>query len=151
MDDAKSVAHGQSSAATETKAVLMIGDDPEVKNELSHLLVPEGWTIHESRDPEEAIALVEEYPIDLVVTSRATSGKEDVELLRRIRRMKAHTRVIILTDESTPEDVIASMREHAFGYLSKRFSEETLADTIRRVLETPAWDDGIEVISATPQ
>ena len=151
MDDAKSVANGQSSAVTETKAVLMIGDDPDVKNELSQLLVPEGWTIHESRDSEEALALVEEYPIDLVVTSRATSGKEDVELLRRIRRMKAHTRVIILTDESTPEDVIVSMREHAFGYLSKRFSEETLADTIRRVLETPAWDDGIEVISATPQ
>ena len=39
----------------------------------------------------------------------------------------------------------------AFGYLSKSFSQETLADTIRRVLETPAWDDGIEVISATPQ
>jgi DNA-binding response OmpR family regulator len=151
MDDAKSVANGQSWAATETKAVLMIGDDPDVKNELSQLLVPEGWTIHESRNPEEALALVEEYPIDLVVTSRATSGKEDVELLRQIRRMKAHTRVIILTDESTPEDVIASMREHAFGYLSKGFSQETLADTIRRVLETPAWDDGIEVISATPQ
>lgn len=151
MDDAKSAANRPSATATETKAVLMIGDDPDVKNELSQLLVPEGWTIHKSRDPEEALALVEEYPIDLVVTSRATSGKEDVELLRRIRRMKAHTRVIILTDESTPEDVIASMREHAFGYLSKRFSEETLADTIHRVLETPAWDDGIEVISATPQ
>ena len=151
MDDTRSAASGESAAATETKAVLMIGKDPDVKGELSQLLMPEGWTIHESRDPEEALALVEEYPIDLVVTSRATSGKEDVELLRRIRRANAHTRVIILTDESTPEDVIASMREHAFGYLSKRFSEESLADTIRHVLETPAWDDGIEVMSATPQ
>jgi anti-sigma regulatory factor (Ser/Thr protein kinase)/ActR/RegA family two-component response regulator len=151
MDDAKSVARTEWAATTQAKAVLMIGKDPDVKNELSQLLAPEGWTIHESRDPEEALALVEEYPIDLVVTSRATSGKEDVELLRRIRRVKSHTRVIILTDESTPEDAIASMREHAFGYLAKRFSEETLADTLRHVLETPAWDDGIEVMSATPQ
>jgi anti-sigma regulatory factor (Ser/Thr protein kinase)/CheY-like chemotaxis protein len=151
MDDAKSAVSGEPSAITEAKAALMIGEDPEVKNELSQLLLPEGWTIHGSHDHEEALALVEEYPIDLVITSRATSGKEDVELLRRIRRVKSHTRVIILTDESTPEDVIASMREHAFGYLSKRFSEETLADTIHHVLETPAWDDGIEVISATPQ
>ena len=151
MNKAKSAASEQSLAATESKAVLMIGSDPDVKNELSQLLLPEGWTIHESRDPEEALALVEEYPIDLVVTSRGTSGKQDVELLRRIRRVKAHTRVIILTDESTPEDAIASMKEHAFGYLSKRYSEESLADTIRHVLETPAWDDGIEVMSATPQ
>jgi hypothetical protein len=42
--------------------------------------------------------------------------------LRRLRSIKPHTRVIIVTDESTPEDVIASMREHAFGYLSKGFS-----------------------------
>src|SRR6516225_8938430 len=151
MNDTKSAASKDPAVTTETKAVLLIGEDPDVKDEISQLLVPEGWTVHQSRDHEEALALVEEYPIDLVVTSRATSGKEDVELLRRIRRANAHTRVIILTDESTPEDVIASMREHAFGYLSKRFSEESLADTIRHVLETPAWDDGIEVMSATPQ
>ena len=151
MNDTKSAASKGPAVTTETKAVLLIGEDPDVKNEISQLLLPEGWTVHQSRDHEEALALVEEYPIDLVVTSRGTSGKEDVELLRRIRRVNAHTRVIILTDDSTPQDVIASMREHAFGYLSKRFSEETLADTIRHVMETPAWDDGIEVISATPQ
>ena len=151
MDDVKRAARAPSPVTGETKAVLMIGKDPDVENELSQLLTPEGWTIHTSRDPEEALALVEEYPIDLVVTSRVTSGKDDVQLLRRIRRVKAHTRVIILTDESTPEDVIASMKEHAFGYLSKRFSEDTLAETVRHALETPAWDDGIEVISATPQ
>ena len=68
----------------------------------------------------------------------------------RLRRVRPHTRIIILTDHSTPADVIASMREHAFGYLSKGFSVETLAETVRTVLETPAWDDGIEVMSATP-
>ena len=151
MEDTRTAASKDPAATPETKAVLLIGDDADVKKEVAELLAPEGWSMHQSRDHEEALALVEEYPIDLVVTSRATSGKEDVELLRRIRRVKAHTRVIILTDDSTPEDVIASMRGHAFGYLSKRFSEETLADTIRRALETPAWDDGIEVISATPQ
>ena len=151
MDDAKSAASEVSPATIETKSVLLIGDDPDVKDELSQLLSPQGWLMHQTRDHEEALALVEEYPIDLVVTSRATSGKEDVELLRQIRRVRAHTKVIILTDDSTPEDAIASMREHAFGFLSKRFSAESLADTVQRVLETPAWDDGIEVISATPQ
>jgi len=151
MNDPKSVTDQKSASTAESKAALLIGDDTDVKEELSQILIPEGWTMHQTRDHEEALALVEEFPIDLVVTSRATSGKDDVELLRRIRRVKAHTRVIILTDESTPEDVIASMRGHAFGYLSKRFSAETLAETVHNLLESPAWDDGIEVVSATPQ
>ena len=58
--------------------------------------------------------------------------------------------MIILTDESTPEDVIASMREHAFGYLSKGFTPDALANTVRAVLDTPDWTDGIELVSATP-
>ena len=96
------------------------------------------------------MALAKSRPFDLIVTSRQTSGNQDVEFLRRLRRVRPHTRIIILTDDSTPEDVIASMREHAFGYLSKGFSIDSLAETVRTVLETPAWDDGIEIMSATP-
>src|SRR5271169_4809946 len=113
MNEAKSAAHKEFEQTDESKSALLIGEDQEVKSALTLILTPEGWTLHHCRDHEEALALVEEYPFDLVITSRATSGKEDVELLRRIRRVKSHTKVIILTDESTPEDVISSMREHA--------------------------------------
>jgi DNA-binding response OmpR family regulator len=141
----------ESAPVEEARAALLIGDDPEVKSALSAILAPEGWTLEQSSDLAEAWVLAAKHSFDLIVTSRKTSGKEDVEFLCRIRRIKPHTRVIILTDESTPEDVIASMRQHAFGYLSKGFSAESLADTVRNVLDAPAWDDGIEIISATPQ
>src|SRR5208283_4035383 len=59
--------------------------------------------------------------------------------------------MIILADDSSPADVIASMREHAFGYLSKSFSMESLNETVQMALDSPVWDDGIEVVSATPQ
>jgi anti-sigma regulatory factor (Ser/Thr protein kinase) len=56
-----------------------------------------------------------------------------------------------LTDESTPSDVIASMRERAFSYFSKPFSMNALAAMIRMAVEEPCWDDGIDVLSATPE
>jgi DNA-binding NarL/FixJ family response regulator/anti-sigma regulatory factor (Ser/Thr protein kinase) len=151
MSDAKRAAAKDPTSVQETHSALLIGDDPEVKSELSTILASRGWTLEQSSDQNEALAMAAKHPYDLIVTSRKTSGKEDVEFLCRIRRIKPHTRVIILTDESTPEDVIASMRQHAFGYLSKGFSAESLADTVRNVLDAPAWDDGIEIISATPQ
>lgn len=150
MNDAQSVASKEQAATDASKSALLIGDDPEVRSALMLMLTPEGWTLDQSPNQQEALALAKEHPFDLIVTGRATSGKDDVEFLRRMRRVKPHTKVIILTDESTPEDVIASMREHAFGYLSKGFSEEALAETVRQVLDTPAWDDGIEIMSATP-
>ena len=151
MNDAKMSTLNESVPTLASKTALLIGDDPEVRSALSMILAHDGWALEESGDQMEALALAEKHPFDLIVTGRKTSGKEDVEFLRRIRRVKPHTRVIILTDESTPQDVIASMREHAFGFLSKGFSAEALADTVQNVLDTPAWDDGIEILSATPQ
>ncbi len=150
MTDTKSLTTQDTNPCKATKNALLIGDDDEVKAALTSVLGPQGWSLAHSSDQDEAYALAQARPFELIVTSRRTSGKEDVAFLRKLRRVRPHTHVIILTDESTPEDVIASMREHAFGYLSKGFSTDNLADTVRTVMETPCWDDGIEIISATP-
>ena len=150
MDETKTAAANHHEAPISSKVALLIGDDPDVQAALSGVLAPEGWSLEVSGTLHDALILARLRSFDLIVTSRQTSGKEDVEFLRRLRCSRAHTRIIILTDDSTPGDVIASMREHAFGYLSKGFSIETLAETVRTVLETPTWDDGIEIMSATP-
>jgi len=141
------------SRATETHALgiaLLVGGDQEVKSALSRVLNPEGWEMEEVPNLEDAMAAARARRINLVVTSPSSSGKEDVEFLRRLRRASPGTRVIILTDDSTPQDVIASMREHAFGYLSKSLTEDALAQTVQAALDTPDWTDGIEIVSATP-
>jgi DNA-binding response OmpR family regulator len=150
MNDPKPALSEAPGTMFKSRTALLIGDDPEVKSALSVVLAPEGWALEESGNLDEALALAKSRPFDLIVTSRQTSGNQDVEFLRRLRRVRPHTRIIILTDDSTPEDVIASMREHAFGFLSKGFSIDSLAETVRTVLETPTWDDGIEIMSATP-
>ena len=151
MDDTKTLTSDDPKPSVNSKTALLIGDDPEVQAALSIILAPEGWTLEQSGNLDDALALAKSRRFDLIVTSRKTSGDQDVEFLRRLRRVRPHTRIIILTDDSTPTNVIASMREHAFGYLSKGFSIETLAETVRTVLETPTWDDGIEIMSATPK
>jgi DNA-binding NarL/FixJ family response regulator len=128
----------------------VVDTDPRVDAVLKLTLVPDSWKIQHAPDNITALAMAEERPCDLILTSEKTSGKEDVELLRKIRRVRPHTRLIILTDETTPADVVASMRERAFSYFSKPFSLESLADMVRLAAEGPCWDDGIEVLAATP-
>jgi anti-sigma regulatory factor (Ser/Thr protein kinase)/CheY-like chemotaxis protein len=131
-------------------SALLVGGDPDMRSALSMVLTPEGWTLVEVPELSAAVEAIRTHAFDLVVTNRDSSGEEDVKFLRRVRRISPHARVIIVTDESKPEDVIASMREHAFGYLSRGLSVEALAQTVRAVLDTPTWTDGIEIVSATP-
>ncbi len=135
---------------TSKKMALVVDPDPQTSVMLSSILTPADWAMVVARDNRDVLGLVKIRPYDLIITGERTPGREDVELLQEIRRVHPHTRLIILTDDSTPEDVIASMREHAFGYFSKPFSLDSLAETVRMVTDAPCWDDGIEVLSATP-
>jgi anti-sigma regulatory factor (Ser/Thr protein kinase)/ActR/RegA family two-component response regulator len=133
------------------RTVLMVGGDLQIEARLREILVPGAWAIQHATDNAEALVLAQRKGFDLILTSEQTSGREDIELLRKIRCIRPHTRLIILADESTPADVITSMREHAFSYFSKPFSPDALAVMIQLAIEEPCWDDGIEVISATPE
>lgn len=133
------------------KHALVVGADQQVHGLLLSALKPASWAITSVPDNLAALTVSRAKAFDLIVTSDNTSGREDIELLRQIRRVRPHTRLIILASESTPEDVITSMRERAFSYFSKPFSLQTLAEMISLATEGPCWDDGIEVVSGTPQ
>jgi anti-sigma regulatory factor (Ser/Thr protein kinase)/CheY-like chemotaxis protein len=130
------------------RSALVVGPEPDFAATVATIL-PD-WKIERARDNVAALTLIESRAFDLVLTGESTSGRADVELLRRIRLVRPHTRLIILTNESTPTDVIASMREHAFSYFSKPLCWSSIAEMVRLAAEGPCWDDGIEVLSATP-
>jgi anti-sigma regulatory factor (Ser/Thr protein kinase)/ActR/RegA family two-component response regulator len=128
----------------------VVDADPQVKAILGAALDARHWSIQHASDNFAALAIAESENCEFVLTAEKTSGKEDVELLRRLRRVRPHTRMIILTAETTPTDVLDSMRAHAFSYFSRPLPYELLAYMIQLAAEGPSWDDGIEVLSATP-
>lgn len=130
------------------KRVLVIAcSDPLVMDAVSEVL--SGWKLECAQDNAEALSLIEKSAFDLVITDESTPGSEDVDLLRKIRLAHPHTRLIILTDESTPADVIAAIRGRAFSYFSKPFSKSSLEEMLRLAADSPAWDDGIELLQGT--
>jgi anti-sigma regulatory factor (Ser/Thr protein kinase)/ActR/RegA family two-component response regulator len=136
---------------TQLKFALIVDADPEVGSALCSVLKSEEWNIVHAPDNRSVLKFVEDKPFDLIVTGTESSGKEDIDLLRKIRRVRPHVRLIILTDESTPADVLTAIRERAFSYFSKPFSTVSLAEIVRCATTEPPWDDGIELVSATPE
>lgn len=137
-------------APAQRKTVLLVHPDREVDELLNQIADAEGWNLQRAADNRIALSLAEASPYDLIITGQKTSGREDVDLLRKIRSVRPHVRMIILAAESTPEDVIASLRFNAFSYFRPPFDRVLLVDMIHQAVSEPCWDDGIEVISATP-
>jgi anti-sigma regulatory factor (Ser/Thr protein kinase)/ActR/RegA family two-component response regulator len=133
------------------RTALLVGGDPQIEERLKSSLESKAWAIQHVKDNAAALLVALRKTFDLIITSEKTTGKEDIELLRKMRRIRPHTRLIILADESTPADVITSMRQHAFSYFSRPFSLDALGVMIQHAIDEPCWDDGIDVVSATPE
>jgi CheY-like chemotaxis protein len=132
------------------RLALLVEGDPEIEAVLRKMLEPQGWEILLTPDHTSALEQVKLRHFSLIVTAGHTSGADDVKLLRRMRNFHPHTRMIIVTDESTPQDALDSMREGAFSYFAKPFSLESFEGMVALAMNSPCWDDGIEVASATP-
>ncbi len=133
------------------RSALIVDAVSQVSAALCGVLSREEWNIVHASDNRSALRLVEARPFDLIITGTGSTGKEDIDLLRRIRRVRPHVRLIILADESTPADVVAAIRERAFSYFSTPFSTASFAEMVRSASTAPIWDDGIEIVSATPE
>jgi DNA-binding NarL/FixJ family response regulator/anti-sigma regulatory factor (Ser/Thr protein kinase) len=141
---------GLASALAPQRTALVVASGDDIDDLIAEVLAGEGWKIRLVADNEQVLSLAKDNPFDLIITGRKTRALEDLELLHKIRRSRPHVRLIILSDEGTPADVISAMRQGAFAYFSAPFEVFGLAAMIREAIAAPCWDDGIEIVSATP-
>jgi CheY-like chemotaxis protein/anti-sigma regulatory factor (Ser/Thr protein kinase) len=135
---------------TSAKTILVVDDDPDVHHLLKALLASVTDHIDDAYDGLEGLTRVEERPYDLVLTDVRMPKMDGLELLRRVREVRPETRVVVMTAENTPANIIGSIREQAFSYFSKPFSPPALVEMVTNALTAPEWRDDIEVLSAKP-
>jgi anti-sigma regulatory factor (Ser/Thr protein kinase)/ActR/RegA family two-component response regulator len=134
---------------SQRKTALVVGADDSVAAAVKKVLP--SWDIARAENNRAALERLRARGYDLVLTGGETSARQDVELLRQIRLVRPHVRLIIITSQSTPGDVIAAMRERAFSYFSEPYSMDAFEQMVLLATTGPVWDEGIEVLSATPQ
>src|SRR5882762_50914 len=78
------------------RAVLLVGGDSHIEEQLRAILEPGLWTLQHATDNAAALMMAVGKTFDLILTSEKTSGREDIELLRKLRRIRPHTRTTIL-------------------------------------------------------
>ena len=134
----------------ERRRVLLI-ESPAASNEpLAELFDPTLWAVSYANDNESAIQMAKTEAFDLILTSSSTTCAEDTVVLQRLRNVRPHTRVIILTEEWLPGDILKAIENHAFSYFTLPLAKSSLRKLIDQALKEPVWDDGIEMIQGSP-
>jgi DNA-binding NarL/FixJ family response regulator len=82
----------------------------------------------------EAIALVEQHPVDAVLMDLRMPEMDGIEATRIIRAQCPGVQVVVLTTYADDESVLAALSAGAVGYLTK----DAGRDDIRRALEAAA-------------
>src|SRR5215207_7323249 len=113
--------------------VLVVDDEPIVREVVVRYLQHEGYTTLEADDGDKARIVLEAERPDLVVLDVMLPGTDGLELCRWIRA-KSELPVILLTARGEEADRIVGLELGADDYVTKPFSPRELAARVRRVL-----------------
>ncbi len=113
--------------------VLIVDDEPIVREVVVRYLVRDGHTTLEADDGERARLLLEQQTPDLVVLDVMLPGVDGLELCRWIRS-RSDLPVILLTARGEEADRIVGLELGADDYVTKPFSPRELAARVRTVL-----------------
>ena len=116
--------------------VLVIEDDPDIRELLSFSLLKEGWAVVMSGDGESGLESLLEADPDCVVLDIMLPGMDGLDVLRTIKAEPSHRRlpVILTTAKGEDSDVVAGLELGAEDYLVKPYSPKVLAARIRAAL-----------------
>jgi DNA-binding response OmpR family regulator len=124
-------------AGTGTTRVLVVDDEPTVREVVVGYLRRDGHQVSEAADGPTALELLEREPPDLVVLDMMLPGVNGLDILRRIRS-QGDMPVIMLTARSEETDRVAGLELGADDYVVKPFSPRELAARVNGVLRRAA-------------
>ena len=116
------------------KTILVVEDELSIRTFVSLNLRRKMYRILEAASGEEALRLLKENEIDLVLLDLMLPGIDGFQVCQEIRSQYANTGIIILTARAREEEKIRGLVEGADDYLTKPFSMAELEARILSLL-----------------
>lgn len=120
-DQAFSYSQCHEAAAAPGKRILLVEDSPSMRNFERKILEAAGYSVHMTRDGQEAWERLQGEPFDAVVSDIEMPHLSGLELTRRLRGLARYREVpvILVTSLSSDSDRHAGLEAGASAYLSK--------------------------------
>jgi two-component system NtrC family response regulator len=117
------------------ETILVVDDEKNYLLVMANLLSEEGYETLTAENGQDALEIIQENELNLVLTDMKMPVMDGIELLSRVHRLEPELPVIVMTAYGTVEKAVQAMKIGAFDYITKPFQNEELMLTIRKALE----------------
>ncbi|MCQ1576423.1 MULTISPECIES: response regulator transcription factor [Streptomyces] len=128
-----------SPAEDDPQRILIVDDEPAVREALRRSLAFEGYGTQVAVDGYDALAMAEAYAPDLIVLDIQMPRMDGLTAARRIRATGSTTPILMLTARDTVGDRVTGLDAGADDYLVKPFELDELFARIRALLRRSSY------------
>ncbi len=119
-----------------TRSILVVDDDPVMREMVAELLDEAGYRTVLAETAEVALAALDDAPdFGCVLSDVQMPGMSGLELLGALRERCPETPVVLMTSFGSIETAVEAMRLGAHDFVTKPFQSERLLLTLERALE----------------
>ncbi|GAC1319513.1 MAG: two-component system response regulator MprA [Acidimicrobiales bacterium] len=119
-------------------SVLVVDDEPAVRQALHRALTFEGYDVRMAGDGQEALDVLLHDPAEAILLDVSMPGVDGIEVCRRLRAAGDRTPILMLTARHATADRVAGLDAGADDYLVKPFALEELLARLRALLRRAA-------------
>ena len=114
--------------------VLIVEDDPALRDALAATVELAGFAVKSAADGTQAMQVLENQPVQLVVSDVQMDGMDGYTLLQKVKASIPQLPVVLMTAYGTIQKAVEAMRAGAADYLVKPFDAEALVEMLRNYL-----------------
>lgn len=115
------------------ETILVVDDEPEMRSFVAEALQTLGYIVLDTGDPQQALRVVKDQPVHLLLTDVVMPMMKGTELADRVQAVSPSTRVLLMSGYQTSDSAPS-----ARPFLAKPFGVETLAARVREVVASPS-------------
>ena len=113
--------------------VLIIDDEPAIRQVLAASLIKAGHNVDQSANAEQALEKLSQSDIDVAVCDIAMPGMSGIDLVRRANSLGISTTFIMITAFASMETAVQAMRAGAYDYITKPMRHEELLHRLEQI------------------
>jgi DNA-binding NtrC family response regulator len=118
-----------------TSRVLVVDDEPELCRALGKLLSRNGYDVLSAGDGEEALKLLRQEEVHLVLTDLVMPRMGGLDLLKTGKVLSPHTEFVVISGHGTIEAAVDAMKLGAYDFVEKPFTSAVTLKTVEKALE----------------
>lgn len=115
--------------------VLVVDDEDGIRESLSGILEDEGYEVLTSNSGEDAIKVVREQNLDLILLDILLPGIDGIQTLEEVRGLRPDIPVIMISGHGNIELAVKATKMGAYDFLEKPLSLERVVISAKRAIE----------------